>query len=327
MERHEIAFALTDVSDELLLEAERPCRQATFIRYRIAAALVAVMLLISACTTVLAEVTWEIEDVQLRSEQVYVDYYQDYDEILDFERLTYSVPLKTVKLKADAYAAVQDLLMQEWSRWQEIGKITPDLGKEHFFYDSQADDRGFPEGEYPDLRNFEDVEALLGITLDVSDELRRYVRMKSDEGSFGVEILCGLTGPEVRQLVWDGGKVEPTRVVISFTLPEYYCGNGRVEGSVVIPLTDENAAEGFEIVCHSHENEGEIWQEVRGTVMIFGNDPLEGFEGWCDAAYSSDGIAYTLFARKSGLDPEKLFPKPTYDTAKEMLLPLLEDPK
>lgn len=319
MDHRDIAFALNKISDDLLLEAEAPARKRASIRLgRIAAVAAIAAMLAVTVGAVAAGINWKTERVEISREGLWMDYYRDDGEMLEFDKLTYQVPLEQTELDEAAKERLVELLTQ--GGLSATGRLV---------YDSwDMESLGAEPREEPVFPGIEEVEALLGISLRLSPELRRYIRMKDGIGiEQGVRLLVEsdwTPGQSVK-----AGAYQPIRVTVSFELPSYYCGNGQVTGTIVIPLTEESAEEGLEIVSHSYEKEGDIWQEdaTFGTqdVMIFGNDPQEGYEGFCQVVYTDNGIAYTLNAKKSKLDPEKLFPKPTYDTAKEMLLPLIEN--
>lgn len=327
MKEYDIAQALTDVSDEFLLEAETAGTRKKPMKFRRIAAVAAIVSML-AMTAGAVGITWRTERVEIGRERLWMDYYRDEGELLEFDKLIYQVPLERTELDEGAQARLTELLAREWDTWVERGLSA--AGRDTVLvYDSWGMESPGPEpGEEPVFPGIEEVEELLGISLRVSPELRRYIRMGSaGSGAEGIRLLVesDLTMLQAAE----GGAIQPARVEVSFKLPSYYCGNGDVTGTIVLALTEETAKEGLEIVWYSYEKEGDIWQEdaAFGTqdVMFFGNDPEEGYEGFCQAVYTDGGIAYTLNAEKSRLDPEKLFPKPTYETAKEMLLPLLEE--
>ena len=63
------------------------------------------------------------------------------------------------------------------------------------------------------------------------------------------------------------------------------------------------------------------------AVDLSGNDPQEGFDGWAEAVYTSDGIGYRISACRDADIPYYSPNWPYYDSAKEIVLSLFADPE
>ena len=341
MDKYELAQALTDVSDDLLMEAESAVARRRMAGPRMIAAVAAIVLTITACAAVTTGITWHKEQVELDSAGLWLEYYGEYDESLTFDHLELTVPLEQVKLKQDRLEKLEKLLADHWSGtqlsyykassivWENLKdhKDTADADALLMEYQEVHGDHGYC---LTGVETLEEAEELLGISLNVSAEVRSALEASAKFDEFEgirIQVLTGLTVAEMEVLLEAGQTPEPVRVVLDFDLVSY-CGNGDVEGTIVIPLTRENAEAGYQIEHNSYyEKEGPIWQETAAyggrEVTLFGNDPQEGYAGWAEAIYTVDGIAYIVNAYKYHLE----YPKPTYDSAKGMLLPLVENLK
>lgn len=338
MDHHDIARTLTDVSDALLLDADRTVRRRSPIKLRRIAAVAAIIAMLAVTVgAAAAGITWTVERVERDSSGLALDYYKDYDGTWEGDELQYTVPLSRVELSREATNRVRDILWRYWTLTQtELYVETHDLtDRTEFLYDSSEADSHMETylGRYnptqsvePSYTSLEQIEELLGLTLDISPELREAAR--TTVSGISLRIYTGYTVEETAQRIEEKIFPEPTQIIINFEL-KGYAGNGRVHGTIVLPLTEAEAQQGISGMSFSHENEGAIWQttETCGSreVFLFGNDPSLGFKGFCEAVYASDCGGYILSADIESPDPGRSFPKPTYDTAKEMLLPLLEN--
>lgn len=340
--RYDLARALTELPDELLLDAAQTERRRKPMKlHRIAAVAAIIAMLAVTVGAAAVGISWKIEPEQNTTEGYAQDYYKDSDGVLDFEKLEYTIPLEVVELPDKNYRELRNVLYRHWNLMQqEDYKHTHDYTPEYLFeYDSSDVDFYMEDFltvygtglEYePSFTTIEEVEELLGMKLAISQELREALRQEIGSSNFyglTVRIKTGLTMAEAGELVHKA-PLEPTEVIISYQL-DRFCGNGTITGSIVIPLTEETAQEGIQGLYYSYEKEGAIWHEEQTVggqdVTLFGNDPEQGYQGWSRAIYTEDGVAYTIHARKESDDPGRSYPKPYYDSAKEMVLSLLED--
>lgn len=338
MDHHDIARALTDVSDAILLDEDRTVRRRSPIKLRRIAAVAAVIAMLAVTVgAAAAGITWTVERVERDSSGLALGYYQDYDGTWEGDELKYAVPLSRVDLDREATQRVRDILLRYWnlSQTEEYVETHDVTSQTEFIYDS-SDVDSYMEmylGRYNPTQSvsssyttLEQVEELLGVTLDISPELREAAR--TTKYGVSLRIYTGFTVGETAQRIEEKNFPEPTQIVINFELKDY-AGNGQVQGTIVLPLTEAEAQKGISGLSFSHENEGAIWQttETCGSqeVCFFGNDPKLGFKGFCEAVYTTECGGYILSADIESPDPGRSFPKPTYETAQDMLLPLLEN--
>ena len=341
LERNELARAMTELPDELLLEQERTARPTRIVKFRrIIAAAATIALLTVTVGAVSVGITWGVGKETRNGHGLDQSYYKDDDGSLDFEKLEWNAPLGVTELRPGNRMAVRDLLRRYWDLTQlEEYAQSHEISPEHpFLYDSdEVDDfmetftgrYSISQSKEASFRDLEAVEQLLGIDLDVPDALREAIRGESEKGYsrvLGVRIKTAHTMEQVTEAL---GSAEPTEIVIYYQM-NHYCMNGQVHGSIIIPLTAEEAQRGMGGLSYSYyEKEGPIWQEEQTiggrTVTIFGNDPVEGYDGWCEAAFTSDGIGYTISARWEHDIPYYSDNWFHSDSAKEIVLSLFAD--
>lgn len=338
LERNELAHAMTDLPDDLLLEAEQTVRRKKPVKFRrlVAAAAVITMLAATVYAAALG-ITWNIQKTAPEVHGYAQGYYKDDDGILEGEELDYQVPLTRVELSRDSMQQLRDMLWRYWQLSQtaeyiEIYGVSPQAP---FRYDSsQVDDhmqtlleRYNPtQSVEPSYTNLEQIEELLGLTLDISPELREAAR--NTQSGISLCIYTDCTYQEAARMIEEKVFPEPVSLSIHFTLAGH-AGNGQTYCHIVIPLTEEDAQKGMSGGHYSYEKEGAIWQTVETfggrEVCFFGNDPQLGYKGFCKAVYATETGGYILHSDIESPDSGRSFPKPIYDTAKEMLLPLIEN--
>lgn len=309
MKEHDIARALTDVSDDLLLEAENAeCGRKTIKFHRLIAVAAVIAILAVTVGAASAGITWSLsrestEDVAEKYGGLAWEYYKDYDGSQDFEKLELTLPLEVVELPEQNLEKIR-------ARTQRL---------------DDADHSGYytiPEAPFVSLWSLADAENLLGITLDLPDPLRKALQTTTEDGDAAVWVKIYARAAET------GGAPEPAKVEISFQLTGYVT-NGGVTGSITVALTEEAAREGMQVLHYSYESEGTFWQEEQTVggyaVTIFGNDPEEGFDASAGAVYTSGGIGYSISARRDADIPYYSPRWPYYDSAKDMVLSLLTD--
>ena len=343
LERNELARAMTDLPDDLLLEAEQVLRPGKTIRFRrlIAAAAVIALLAVTVCAAAVG-ITWTVEQepgeaVVEKYGNIALDYYKDYDGTQSFEKLEYAVPLGVVELPEQNMTQLREVLRRYWEMTRQGDYDLEMAPEQEFVYDSSEVDSYLENliGRYSttphswsSFGTVEDVERLLGIPLDVSPKFRDAVRAASEDGFGHVVTIRIFTGTTVAQADERKGNVEPTKILVSL-YPGGYATNGSANGTIVIPLTQETAQAGIQGLHYSYEKEGAIWQEEQTVggrdVMFFGNDPEMGYDGWSEAVYVHDGIGYTVSARRDTDIPYYSPNWPYYDSAKEMVLSLLNN--
>lgn len=343
-ERNELARAMTDLSDDLLLEAEAVARPRKVIKFRrlVAAAAVIAMLAVTV-GAVSVGLNWKVEPESGESlvekyGEIAWDYYKDHDSTMNFEKLEYSIPLGRVELPEAGMMRLRNILYRHWNLTQLMDyQNAVELGEDQeFWFDASVTDfylqdfanaYGVSQDVGPCFATLEDVEELLGMKLKVPEALREAIRSESEKYGSGLDlrIFTGQTYAEVRELK---GNADPVEVIVNWQLSGY-CTNGIVNGTIIIPLTDERAQNGIQGLHYSYEKEGAIWQEAQivGTrdVTLFGNDPEEGYDGWAEAIYIQDGIGYCISARRDGDIPHYSPNWPYYDSAKEIVLSLFAD--
>ena len=118
-ENNELARALTELPDELLLEAEQTAKPRKTIKFRrfIAAAAVIAILAVTVGAVSMG-ITWNVEKETHSSTGLALDYYKDYDGTLDFDKLEYSVPLGVVELPNWNIMQIRDRLRFHWDLTQ-----------------------------------------------------------------------------------------------------------------------------------------------------------------------------------------------------------------
>ncbi len=319
-ERNELALAMSDLSDDLLLEAEQTARTGKVIKFRrfIAAAAVIALLAVTA-GAVSAGITWSqskktAEEVIQKFGAIYEDYYQTPDGILDFEKLEFTLPLEVVELPEQNMEIIRRL-----TKRLENGERGEDMD---FYVQRHMGHYIFAEIPYNSFGTLSDVEKMLGITLDVPDTLRNAIQMETANRDCMVWVRVYAGAAEEK------GTLEPAKVEIRFQLTGY-ATNGQATGSITVALSEEAAREGMLVESYSYEKEGPIWQEEQTVggyaVHIYGNDPEEGFDGSAGAVYTSGGIGYHISSHRYADIPYYSPNWPYYDSAKEILLSLMEE--
>ena len=338
-ENHELARALTGIDGGLLLEAENAGRNRKTLTLRRLAAAVAIAASLAATVyAAAAGISWTVEKEKNSGEGLALSYYKDYDGELEFEKLEYQVPLEVVELPERNMAELKALLNRHWNLTQledYVNSHDPAPDRE-FVYDSWDADffmenfmatYGAGRNQVTSFETLAEVENLLGIVLDVPLELRNAIRQEPEEGYSQPVTVRIYTGVTERQAAQTKGKLEPTRIVISFQVGQY-AANGDITGSITIPLTEEAAREGLQGLHYSYEKEGAIWQEEQTVggwdVTVFGNAPETGYDGWCKVIYTDGGIGYCISARRDADIPFYTPDWPSYGSAKEIVLSLLE---
>lgn len=340
-ERMELTRAMTDLPDDLLLEAEQIARPGKVIKFRrlVAAAAAVALLAVTVCAATVG-ITWKVEKESRESSGLAMEYYKDDDGALDFEKLEYSVPLEVKQLPDWSMMQVRDRLRFHWdlTQLEEYAKCYDTPLDSEFFYDSDDVDSfmetfisrySISKQLISSFETLEDVEKLLGIDLDVPDALRKAIR---EESAMGYERVLSVrinTANTVAEVKEELGTAEPTEIVINYCLKRY-CMNGTVSGVIVVPLTTEEAQKGMSGLSYSYsEKEGAIWQEEQiidgRDVALFGNAPQEGYDGWSEAVFVQDGIGYIISARWKHDVPDYSDNWLYCDSAKEIVLSLFAD--
>ena len=334
LEHNDLARALTELPDELLLEAERPVRHRKPVKFRrlIVAAAVIAMLAVTVGAVSMG-ISWNTEQVSRQDMireygAIYEEYYDGPDS-MGFDKLEYTIPLEVVELKQRNMDGLKDLLRRHWNLTQleDYADFYDPEPKREFVYDSiQADyflmdfmARYNLNRVVYSFESLEDVENMLGVLLDVPQELRTMIRepAKYETSKVWIQIYTGITEAQAAKTK---GSAEPTKVLVHI---QYNMADTRAQaiGTIVIPLTEQTARDGIQGLSYSYEKEGAIWQEAQTIggrdMTLFGNDPQEGFDGWCEAVYTQDGIGYSITVRRYAESP--------LTSAKEILLPLLTD--
>lgn len=338
-ERNELARAMSELPDDLLLEAEQTARSGKIIKFRrlIAAAAVIALLGVTVCAASMG-ITWSVGKESSNSEGYSLDYYKDYDGTLDFDKLEYTVSLGVTKLPDWNMMQIRDRLRFHWdlTQLEEYAEGCATSPESKFFYDSDDVDSfmeafisrySISKQRISSFETLEDVERFLGIDLDVPDALREAIREESAKGYERVLRVRIQTANTVAQVTEHLGKAEPTEIVIRYEL-DHYCMNGHASGIIVIPLTEEEAQKGMGSLGYSYtEKEGAIWQEeqtVEGrTVTFFGNTPQEGYDGWTETVFVQDGIGHIIRTRWEHDVPYYSDNWLYCDDAKELALSLL----
>ena len=317
-ENNELARALTELPDDLLLEEAQVTHRKKPLKFRRLIAVAAVIALLAGTVgAVSAGISGKVErvsylDLIQRYGGIYEEYYND--PSLGFDKLKYSVPLEVTELPEENMEILRTLT---WRSGLGSGGEAVD-----FYVRHRNGHYSIPDMPFDSFESLTDVEKLLGITLDLPDIVRENLEVVSEFGSpyVWVRVYARPTGTEKT--------LEPVKLELSFGLDEV-ATNGQATGSITIALTEEAAREGMLIESYSYEKEGAIWQEeltVGGyAVDLSGNDPQEGFDGWAEAVYTSDGIGYSISARRDADIPYYSPNWPYYDSAKEIVLSLFAD--
>ena len=324
LEHNELARALTELPDELLLEEAQLTHRKKPLKFRrfIAAAAVIAMLAVTV-GAVSAGITWSqsrktAEEVIQRFGAIYEDYYQTPDGILDFEKLEFNLPLEVAELPEENMARLEGLVRTRWNLSQQ----TEEVQELDFYLQNYKGHYISAEVPYNSFGTLTDVEDMLGITLDVPDTLRQAIQADPEghDNMVWVRLYAGATESQ--------STPEPTKIEICFQLTGY-ASNGQATGTITIALSEEAAREGMLVESYSYEKEGPFWQEEQTiggyAVNLYGNDPEEGFDGSAGAIYVSGGVGYSISARRDADIPYYSPNWPYYDSARELLLSLFAD--
>ena len=319
-ERNELARAMNDLPDDLLLETEQTARTGKVIKFRRFVAAAAVIALLAVTVgAVTVGIDWTLTKVS-RQEMIeefgpiYEEYYDD--PTLDFEKLETTLPLEVVELPDENMGKIKGLT-QRMDR-EKFGSEVD------FYVQIHEESYSIPENPFVSNWSFADVENMLGITLDIPDALRTMLMEKDPPAGFAPMVNVRLYARTSKAT----GNLEPQKVVIYFNL-SCFSGLGQAQGTITVPLTEEAAWEGLLVEFYSYEKEGPIWQEERTlggyTVQLMGNAPQEGYDENVAAAYTSGGIGYEFHAHWRGDDPNYFPDEPYYASAMEILLTFMPD--
>lgn len=319
-ERMELTRAMTDLPDDLLLEAEQIAQPGKVIKFRrLVAAAAAVALLAVTAGAVTIGIDWTLEKVS-RQEMIeefggiYEEYYDD--PTLDFEKLESTLPLEVVELPEENLGKIKALTQR---MTQEKGGNEVD-----FYVQIHEESYSIPENPFVSNWSFADVENMLGITLDIPNALRTMLMETDPPAGFAPFVNVRLYARTSKAT----GNLEPQKVVIYFGL-SCFNGLGQAQGTITVPLTEETAWEGMLVEFYSYEKEGPIWQEERilggYEVNLIGNDPQEGYDENVAVAYTSGGIGYEFHVHWRGDDPDYFPDEPYYASAMEILLTIMTD--
>ena len=319
-ERIELARSMTDLPDDLLLEAEQAVQPRKVIKFRrFVAAAAAIALLAVTAGAVTVGIDWTLKKVS-RQEMIeefgpiYEEYYDD--PTLDFEKLETNLPLETVELPEENMGKIKELTQR---MTQEKGGNEVD-----FYVQIHGESYSIPENPFVSNWSFADVENMLGITLDIPNALRTMLMETDPPAGFAPMVNVRLYARTSKAT----GDLEPQKVVIYFNL-SCFSGLGQAMGTITVPLTEETAWEGMLVEFYSYEKEGPIWHEERTlggyAVQLIGKDPQEGYDENVAAAYTSGGIGYEFHAHWRGDDPDYFPDMPYYASAMEILLTFMPD--
>ena len=114
-ENNELARALTELPDELLLEAEQTAQPGKTVKFRrfLAVAAVIAMLAVTVCAATMG-ITWNVGKEIHESSDFAMEYYKDNDGALDFEKLEYTVPLGVKQLPDWNMTEIRNRLRFHW---------------------------------------------------------------------------------------------------------------------------------------------------------------------------------------------------------------------
>ena len=324
LEHNELARALTELPDELLLEEAQLTHRKKPVKFRrlIAVAAVIAMLVVTVGAVSMG-LAWNVEketykEVVQKFGAVDEDYYKDPDGSLGFEKLEYTIPLGVVELPEENMARLEGLVRTRWNLSQQ----TEEVQELDFYLRNYKGHYISAEVPYNSFGTLTDVEDMLGITLDVPDTLRQAIQADPEghDNMVWVRLYAGATESQ--------STPEPTKIEICFQLTGY-ASNGQATGTITIALSEEAAREGMLVESYSYEKEGPFWQEEQTiggyAVDLYGNDPEEGFDGSAGAVYVSGGIGYSISARRDADIPYYSPSWPYYDSAKEIVVSLFAD--
>lgn len=323
--QNELAHALTELPDELLLEAENAGRRRKPGKLRrIAAAAAIVSLLGVTAGAASAGITWDVSEVSRwfmiqKFGGIYEEYY-DGPSSMGFHRVEYRLPLEAAELPEENRARIERLVTNYGNRLRQNGESIREGAD--FYLQHHQGHYTIPEIPYNSFGPLEAVEEFLGIPLDVPAPLREAVAA-NQEFDFSMVWVRVYARPTA-----DGASLEPDRVEIRCELTQY-AEKGRGYCTITVALSEKAAQEGMLVESYSYEKEGAIWQEEQTiggyTVEMYGNDPQEGFDGSAGAVYTSGGIGYHIAGCKFAGTPDYYSELPLFDTAKDILLSLMEE--
>ena len=324
LERNELARAMTELPDELLLEQERTARPQRIVKFRrIIAAAATIALLAVTVGAASAGITWDMSEVSRwymiqKFGGIYEEYY-DGPSTMGFHRVEYRLPLTAAELPEENRARIERLVTNYGNRLIRSGESIRDGAD--FYLQNYNGHYVIPDIPYNSFGPLEAVEEFLGIPLDVPAPLRKAIaeNQEFDASMVWVRVYARPTA--------DGSALAPDWVEIRCQLTEY-AEKGQGFFTINVALSEEAAQEGMLVESYSYEKEGPIWQEERTvggyTVEMYGNDPQEGYDGSAGAVYTSGGIGYHIAGRKFTGTPDYYSERPLFDTAKDIVLSLLE---
>lgn len=303
MKEMDLLRAMTDLDDELLdRESGAKFRRFPVMKFVALAAALALMTVCVFAATGGVQYWFGSRTMNVMEDGLDYGYYGDGGDI-QFDTVTYSRPFAPVTLDEAVYEKLEQVLLDEWEYCMseaEAGRFDYSEGDDFYYYTNSTRFEDERKVKAQMFDSVDEVEEYLGIDLDLSPEIKEAAAANqqwNNSNPITIGIWSGGTYADARQELEETGTIKPAYVVIFFRLNEQRAGE-EISCAFGIPLTQEFIADHGQITIPSFEKEGEVWGEtveVDGrTVTLFGNNPEEGYNGFCYAVFGVDGIEYTF---------------------------------
>ena len=315
MKEFEIARALTDVSDDLLLEAENAGAPRKTVKLH---RLVAVAAIIAMLTVTVGAVKYGIEYRHGRENAGETGWHT----------LAFEYPLAPVTIRQEAYDELTEALNADWSEnWSNEDGWQQNQPELHY--------RGIAEQVEERICTIGELEEYLGLDLITSPEIDESARLKWEENQAkgnGTSILifpCADMIKYAAQEYTETGGVSLQGVVIWVYLGE--SGTNAYAGlRICIPLTERFAQTYPAEVWYSEPEVGDYEVEalqITGREVLVCTQPTDDLTKTPTALalYSGDGICYYVYASAEPLRHWLDEPDVMLGHGKERLIPLIEN--
>lgn len=303
MKEMDLMYAMTELDDELLeRESDGKVKRFRFVKV---AAIAAALALMTVCVFASAggvQYWFGSRTMNVIEDGLSYAYYGEAGNI-QFDTVTYNRPFAPVALDEAVYEKLEQALVDEWEYCiseAEAGRFDYSDDDDFYYYTNTTRFEDEGKSKTPMFDSLDAVEEYLGIELGLSPEIEEAASANQKwnyDNPITVGIWSGGTYADACQEMEETGTIKPAYVIVFFRLQEQDAGED-ITCVFGIPLTQEFVADHGLITIPSYEKEGEIWSEtveVGGrTVILFGNDPQEGFNGFCNAIFGVDGIEYTF---------------------------------
>lgn len=291
MNSMELMNSLTDLDDDILLEAEsvpvksrrrHTIRRAVMIAAAAALLCVGVFAAVDGFSLHITDVEWNMEEHHLSEE-----YYGTDSENLNFHYIEVAYELEPVAIRDAAGRILKNYTTDALSARSHV-----------------ADNVRYHCGDNL-MDSVEGYEEFLGVELALTDQIREAAAEYIPKQEFDSITVSSVPMAQAKSEYAQIGTVSPSGIMLCFFLTEddydeayNYVNVDNVTVYIYMALDEDYAKECSKDTLASYEKEGALSQEklLCGDieVTILYNQPEEGFDGAAHAFYVVDGIYYKV---------------------------------